>query len=435
MAPPTIEQNAKNYNCRNLGRINMKLSVVMPTADRAETLGSAIKTVVNQDYDNLQIIVSDNASEDDTREVVRDFNDPRIEYVNPGERLGMASNWEYALDFVKGDYVFFLGDDDGLMPNACQHIACLLQATSSRAVAWEKPNYSWPNSYAKPNHLDLRLDQKYFWMDGRSFLKAIARGFTSYGRLPNLYTSFVSVNDVNIIRKKNNRFFNSVTPDVYSGLVLGQAISPYIYSTRPFSINGGSAKSNGQSLNRPDDFSKKFVQESDININSQIPIISGSIASCVGESFLQAQKLGLVGRLKLNQSRYHHLIYKDLVGLVSIGAKNHGLNTLYQITRSQKLRSKISGEIQRIRLDNYHEGSSSLPSKPRRHYRDNCRIRLDASKLGVRDIYSASLLIDELIDGFEMPKQMKKLDSINLLASIIVNKAIPSLRAFSLNSL
>lgn len=412
----------------------MRLTVVIPTADRADTLQSALKTVVSQDYADLQIIVSDNASKDDTFEVVSSFNDSRIEYINPGKRLGMSSNWEYALNSVKGDYVFFLGDDDGLLPNACQNIALLLQSTRSRAVTWEKLNYSWPNSYSSPNQLDLRLDQKYFWINGRSLLKAIANGFTSYGRLPNLYTSFVSVNDISIIRRKNSRFFNSVTPDVYSGLVLAHAIPPYIFSTRPFSINGGSAKSNGQSIHRPDNFSEKFFNESDISINPLIPVIPGSIASCVGESFLQAQKLRLVGKLKLNQHRYHSLICKELGRLTSLDTKIRGLNTLLKIACSQRMRSRIYRQIQLSTKDDTLERFSSPPSGSWGNCHGNCRIRLDASQLGVKDVYSASLLADQLLDNYELPKTIIKFDLAALLVSTIYERILSQFRAYSLKS-
>ena len=59
-----------------------KFSVIIPTRERSDTLQSSLKTCVGQDYDNLEIIVSDNFSTDNTREVVESFDDPRIRYIN-----------------------------------------------------------------------------------------------------------------------------------------------------------------------------------------------------------------------------------------------------------------------------------------------------------------------------------------------------------------
>ncbi|RYZ29021.1 MAG: glycosyltransferase, partial [Sphingobacteriales bacterium] len=78
-----------------------KYTVVVPTRERADTLLHTLRTCVTQNYDNLTILVSDNCSQDTTEEVVRSFNDPRIQYVNTGKRLSMSHNWEFALSQVR----------------------------------------------------------------------------------------------------------------------------------------------------------------------------------------------------------------------------------------------------------------------------------------------------------------------------------------------
>jgi len=55
-----------------------KVTVVIPTRCRPDTLAKSLQTAIHQDYPNLEIIVSDNFSEDDTEAVVRSANDPRI---------------------------------------------------------------------------------------------------------------------------------------------------------------------------------------------------------------------------------------------------------------------------------------------------------------------------------------------------------------------
>ncbi len=82
-----------------------RLTVIVPTRERHDTLIWALKTCVTQDCDDLEILVSDNASVDETREVVASYDDPRIRYVNPGTRLGMSEHWEFALSHVQEGYV------------------------------------------------------------------------------------------------------------------------------------------------------------------------------------------------------------------------------------------------------------------------------------------------------------------------------------------
>src|SRR5216683_506883 len=93
------------------------LTIVIPTRERADTLQFALRTVCRQKDRDFVILVSDNASNDSTAQVVKSFGDPRIRYINPGRRLSMSHHYEFALDHVVTDYVMFMGDDDGLLPD------------------------------------------------------------------------------------------------------------------------------------------------------------------------------------------------------------------------------------------------------------------------------------------------------------------------------
>ena len=58
-----------------------KLSIVTPTYNRAELLPQAILSVLGQRYDDFELVVVDDGSDDGTGEVVREFRDPRIVYI------------------------------------------------------------------------------------------------------------------------------------------------------------------------------------------------------------------------------------------------------------------------------------------------------------------------------------------------------------------
>ena len=91
----------------------LKFSIVIPTRNRAKTLYHTLRTCISQQYVNFEIIVSDNNNVDNTKDVVDSFDDNRIRYINTQNSIGMTSNWEFALSHVTGDYVMYLGDDDG----------------------------------------------------------------------------------------------------------------------------------------------------------------------------------------------------------------------------------------------------------------------------------------------------------------------------------
>src|SRR5687767_2195524 len=94
------------------------ISIVIPTRERVETLRSTLRTALNQESQRIEVLVSDNASTDGTAEFVASIRDPRLRYVNPGQRVSMSDNWDFALRSARGEYVVIIGDDDAVVPGA-----------------------------------------------------------------------------------------------------------------------------------------------------------------------------------------------------------------------------------------------------------------------------------------------------------------------------
>jgi glycosyltransferase involved in cell wall biosynthesis len=92
----------------------LKVSIIIPTYNRANYLQKAIESALAQDYDSLEIIVSDNASSDSTEDLVRQyFDDKRFKYFKNKKNLGMVANWRKALfEHAEGDFFIILSDDD-----------------------------------------------------------------------------------------------------------------------------------------------------------------------------------------------------------------------------------------------------------------------------------------------------------------------------------
>jgi len=89
------------------------VAISIPTYNRANGyMRAALASAVAQRYENLEIMVSDNASTDNTAEVVASFNDPRIRYVKHPQNIGPANNFRYCVEGVTSDYVLMLHDDD-----------------------------------------------------------------------------------------------------------------------------------------------------------------------------------------------------------------------------------------------------------------------------------------------------------------------------------
>jgi len=94
-----------------------KVSVVIPTRNRADMLYRAIRSVLEQSYGDFEVIVVSDASEDNTEEVVMSFDDSRIHYIRHEEAKGASAARNTAMRVAKGEYIAFLDDDDEWMPN------------------------------------------------------------------------------------------------------------------------------------------------------------------------------------------------------------------------------------------------------------------------------------------------------------------------------
>ena len=106
-----------------------RLSLIIPTFNRAGMLAEALDSALAQTYPHLEIIVSDNASTDGTAELMARYQDPRLRYHRNPTNLGMVGNWRQALrDLATGDFFLLLSDDDCLLePDYLARAARLIQ--------------------------------------------------------------------------------------------------------------------------------------------------------------------------------------------------------------------------------------------------------------------------------------------------------------------
>jgi glycosyltransferase involved in cell wall biosynthesis len=105
-----------------------KVSVIIPTYNRAEFLRSTITSVLNQTFQDFEIIVIDDASQDHTREVVSSFGDKRIRYIRHETNKRVAAARNTGVISSKGTYIAFLDDDDEWFPEKLQKQFDLLEA-------------------------------------------------------------------------------------------------------------------------------------------------------------------------------------------------------------------------------------------------------------------------------------------------------------------
>ncbi|MGC8622298.1 MAG: glycosyltransferase family 2 protein [Caldisphaera sp.] len=104
------------------------VTIGIPTYNRSKYLKEALESALNQTYPNIEIIVSDNASTDDTQEMMKQYiSNPKVKYFRQKENIGVPGNWNTCLNIARGKYFLLLSDDDILEKEAIEVLVSKFQ--------------------------------------------------------------------------------------------------------------------------------------------------------------------------------------------------------------------------------------------------------------------------------------------------------------------
>lgn len=229
-----------------------RFSLVLPTLKRPDTFRHALATLVRQTSDDCEIVVQNNGRDPATEAIVNACGDPRIRHFSTDAVLTMSDNWETALANTRGDFITYLGDDDGLFPDACAFAARVIDQGDTEIVTWRPFAYYWPNYY-RP-HLRNRLlatvdyDVRVEMLRSAYQLRQFYRFDVHYSDLPMIYNSFVHRRVIERVIARAGRYFIGYSPDVVSGIVNAAWSEQFALLSRPLSMSGISRHSTGHSV-------------------------------------------------------------------------------------------------------------------------------------------------------------------------------------------
>lgn len=274
-----------------------KLSIIIPTCDRADTLRHSLATVLCQPQPEIEIIVSDNAGGPETRLLIESIDDSRLRYLRVDERLGMSEHWEFALGHARGEWVTMLGDDDGFLPGGVTRFLETVGKHDVDAISSATCGFVWPrNGGVDAGDLLVRGGSSFEILESEPALAKCLKNEFPYKSLPWIYTGgFVKRSVIERIIERTGRFFNSIIPDVYSGIAVASCLPKYGRGHMPFTIEGTSRHSNGAlcfSESRKSGNIPKLFREGKMRFHPSLG--DGFVPSftlLVYESFLQSELL------------------------------------------------------------------------------------------------------------------------------------------------
>lgn len=230
--------------------MTIKYSIVIPTKNRAYYLKYAIKSVLSSPRQDIELVVSNNFSSDETSKILSEINDSRMRVVSPDIALPMASHYEFAISKARGDWITILGDDDAVMPYIFESLdKYILNYSNVDIISSARAYYFWEGCENIYGDLVVAYSSKFkdkIRSTKNDLYKALL-GLRNFTDMPQLYTTGIIKKSLyeEIKLKCSGYFYHSIIPDVYSAVAICLARNSYLRIEEPLFWTGTSNKSLG----------------------------------------------------------------------------------------------------------------------------------------------------------------------------------------------
>lgn len=231
---------------------NPKYSLLIPARNGGRYLPTCIETIVSQHYDDYELIVSDDHSNDDSDAYLRGLNHPNVRVLHPPESLSMAAHWEWVLSQSRGQWLMFVGQDDGVQPyffELADKLVTYANDRRIRTISSARAYYFWQGCEEfYGNHAVLysaasKLKMLNFGCQAALTLLSIQ----SYFDLPQMYTTSIFRRDIleEVRRRQSGRVFTTHPQDANLAAIAFSLERRYLRCLIPLGWVGSSPKSAG----------------------------------------------------------------------------------------------------------------------------------------------------------------------------------------------
>lgn len=250
------------YGFDVIGEMNkipeVDVSIVIPVKKYSYTLEKTLETCLNQRYDNYEIVVSDNSESDEIYKLITQLNHPKIKYYKTPYTLPLVKSFEYGYLRARGEFIFSIGADDGLMPYTIEMIVRIMkQFPEENIISWSRLLYIWPDlvgngtqdRFSFPQKVEKNKVQVVYWSTHEIMLNLIEKfnqRISNIYALPMLYINS-GMRRAHILKviEKTGKFLDGHSQDVYTGILNMALYDKILHVNYPLSIAGMSKSSIG----------------------------------------------------------------------------------------------------------------------------------------------------------------------------------------------
>ncbi|MCP4605097.1 MAG: glycosyltransferase family 2 protein [Proteobacteria bacterium] len=274
-------------------------SIVMPTRNRADLLvDSALMTVLNQTFDDFEVVVGDNASTDNTEERVRSIDDPRVKYFHSPEWIPKEHFFEWSMRHAKGEYSMLFFDDDALATSALSKAYSIIQAAKPDILSYSRASvYHFQNWHEEDRQNILTIPPftgKAHIIDSKMHLKHVFEHQEILLETPMVTNAFYKTSFCNFLLDK----YGTVFPHGHMGDYNIACFSlnhtdDFIYFDDPIAIFGHWKQNTSEQLHdlkttMPE--YQEWIEWITENLLADMPVKTYQWCNCVAASLLDTKK-------------------------------------------------------------------------------------------------------------------------------------------------
>jgi glycosyltransferase involved in cell wall biosynthesis len=312
-------------------------SVVIPTMNRAALLDEAIKSVLLQSFSDYELLLSDNASDDETSSVIESYVNLRmVRSFRQPSKLSMPAHWETITKEASGEYVLILTDRMLMHQNALSTLAGIIYSQKNPDVCtWPWNDYNETNNRLHHNDIgkatlrlsSLELAKKFAACDwSPEVIFALPRGLNSAYR-----------NDLGRrLRNEYGSLFRPLCPDFTSCFVLLANTIDIIHHQTPLYLSRGDLLSNGaRSFIRG---TQTYTNQFNCDPFEHVPVKAHLTRNIVMNDYLDTRRLvaGNLPDVDYSTSRYFHVLWDEILSKEIAGAESKSslMHTKLEWTRA-----------------------------------------------------------------------------------------------------
>ena len=150
------------------------ITIGIPTFNRASLLRRCVAAALAQSYQHFEVLVSNNASTDETAHVLACFDDRRLRVVKQERNIGLIPNWNACLAEAKGEYIVFVSDDDLVAPWLLDRCIDVVRSEPDVPIVIALSDISFSSGYKLPAMINRKLGTG-VW-DGTDVLREVLDG-------------------------------------------------------------------------------------------------------------------------------------------------------------------------------------------------------------------------------------------------------------------